>query len=98
MDSTKWRELAVVLGAVGVVAYVCAWLVSETIWRQKMNAIVRDREAKGETFIYVLGSGGPEKNHWVNHGKCDLCDKITATFGGASTGRIGASSGTKVTP
>jgi len=77
-----WSELACMLFAALVGGLVLAWVVGDAIWRDGMNAIVRDREAKGETFIYVMGTDGPIpwKHEPDGCGACKLAERYWATW------------------
>lgn len=47
-----WGELLAVLLAALVAGCLVAYVVSEEIWRHRMNEIVKQRTEKGEKFIY----------------------------------------------
>jgi len=76
-EKGTWQELICMLFAALVGGLVFAWVVGDAIWRDKMNAIVREREANGETFIYVMGEDGPKpwKHEPDGCGACKLAEQ-----------------------
>jgi len=90
-----WAELACMLFAALVGGLVLAWVVGDAIWRDGMNAIVRDREAKGETFSYVMGTDGPVpwKHDADGCAECLLLEKLQATLAERAPGRTEPATG-----